>query len=541
MTEKNQKVLEIFEELMKENLATTEGMDEVSENARLANEAAEEILKAAALINEVANRTNLLSLNASIEAARAGEAGRGFSVVAQQIQELASKSRAAADNIGQITRELGKRSDDSVNSIEKIRDTFARQTVNMQNTKDLLRATAQNIDDVAERVQFVEHNMDQIERSKNVILQNMQELEVLGTNTYEATEMIVSDFDKVVKNTNQMTKLAFDLSNVSENLKSKVKEYGLEENGQNGVSAEQVILRVGCMPNYGSLCAIIAAMKLGYFEKENIRIELHQFENGGQIIDALQEGKLEVGYIGNGAHKRCIHGDAKIFLLSHISNAEAVIGSRKSSVRNLKALSGKKIGTVAGSACDTILNLALDSVGLTREDCMIITGGPEEIVQGMAAGELDACALWSPYTLQVEKKMGNDAVVLANNMSYSNRFASVSSWVTSESYAKEHKGILVRFTRAMYRGMNFRAMEENVRQTAAWVATEIKADENSVYAQRLDADWSAAGFVAIGAENGMVKQFYEAQQREFLKNAEITQEVSPERYVLFDVMIEAAK
>lgn len=541
MTDKNQKVLDIFEELVQENLTTSEGMNEVFENSQMANEAAEEILKAATLINDIANRTNLLSLNASIEAARAGEAGRGFAVVAQQIQELALKSRAAADNIGQITKELGRCSSNSVDSIGKIRDTFAEQMTNMQNTKELLHATAQNIGDVAERVQFVEQNMNQLEASKNVIVKNMQELETLGTNTYEATELIVSDFEKVVKNAGQMTRLAFDLSNVSENLKSEAKEYDPDEQGSDTAQAEPVVLRVGCMPNYGSLCAIMAAMKLGYFEKEKIGIELHQFENGGQIINALQEGALEVGYIGNGAHKRCIQGDAKIFLLSHISNAEAVIGSRKSGVRNLKALAGKRIGTVEGSASETILNLALESVSLTREDCMIVNGGPDEIVQGMASGELDACALWSPYTFLAEKKMGDDAVLLANNLNYSNRFASLSSWVTSETYAKEHRDILVRFTRAMYRGMNFRALEENVKQTAAWVAAEIKEDVNSVYAQRLDADWSAAGFVAVGARNGMLQQFYETQQKEFLKNGEISQSVAPERYLLFDVMIEAAK
>lgn len=541
MTDKNQKVLDIFEELVEENFVTSEGMKEVFENSRMANNAAEEILQAATLINEVANRTNLLSLNASIEAARAGEAGRGFAVVAQQIQELAAKSRAAADNIGEITKELGRCSSNSVSSIEKIRGTFAKQTENMQSTKELLRATAQNIDDVAKRVQFAEQNMNQLEESKNVIVHNMQELETLGTNTYDATELIVSDFEKVVKDANQMTRLAFDLSNISETLKSETKEYDPKERGSDGAQVEPVVLRVGCMPNYGSLCAVIAAVKLGYFEHEKIGIELHQFENGGQIINALQEGKLEVGYIGNGAHKRCIQGDAKIFLLSHISNAEAVIGSRKSGVRSLKALAGKRIGTVEGCASETILNLALESAGLTREDCTIVNGGPDEIVQWMASGELDACALWSPYTFFVEKKLGDDAVLLANNLKYSNRTASLSSWVTSEAYAKEHKDILVRFTRAMYRGMNFRALEENVKQTAAWVAAEIKADQDSVYAQRLDADWSAAGFVAVGAANGRLKQFYETQQREFLKNAEISQSVAPERYILFDVMVEAAK
>ncbi|MEM7340196.1 MAG: methyl-accepting chemotaxis protein [Actinomycetota bacterium] len=93
-------------------------------------ESSDEIGAVIDVINSIARQTNLLALNATIEAARAGETGKGFSVVANEVKELANQTARAtdeiADRISTIQRETGAAIDATDEIVETITDISAK-------------------------------------------------------------------------------------------------------------------------------------------------------------------------------------------------------------------------------------------------------------------------------------------------------------------------------------------------------------------------------------------------------------------------------
>ena len=318
-------------------------------------------------------------------------------------------------------------------------------------------------------------------------------------------------------------------------------ETGTTETGTPEASApvETVDLTVGYMSNYGSLWSVITADKLGYFAEEGINITLTGFDSGPNIIAAMESGSVNFGYIGDGAHKLCVQGNATIIGLSHISNGDAVIGGPN--VKTLEDLKGKTVAYSSGTSSETILTNALNSVGLTMDDITAMDMDASAVVTAMLSGGVDACAIWSPQSLTILDEMA-DATKLAENVDYSDISISLASWIVKPDYLAANHDVAVRFMRALFKAMDYAAQEEHYEEVAQWVADYLALDVNSVLPQaRGDADWLTGKDVVAGIADGTVEGYYQLQQEMMVSSGAITaEEQCPVAdYVDMELMTEA--
>ncbi|WP_313032748.1 methyl-accepting chemotaxis protein [Massilia alkalitolerans] len=153
-----------------------EQIQETSKRIKRLGESSQEIGEITDLISDITEQTNVLALNAAIQAASAGEAGRGFSVVAEEVQRLAERSAEAAKGIGALVRTIQADTHDAVAAMEKstqgvvegarLSDAAGAALIDISRVSNRLAELIQEISGAAERqatsANGVAHNMQHI-------------------------------------------------------------------------------------------------------------------------------------------------------------------------------------------------------------------------------------------------------------------------------------------------------------------------------------------------------------------------------------------
>ncbi|GGW93567.1 methyl-accepting chemotaxis protein [Alteromonas halophila] len=172
---------------------------QLAEQMRTASEAvskvssrSDEIRKILDVIGAVAEQTNLLALNAAIEAARAGDHGRGFSVVADEVRALASKTAQSVDETSRVIDGLQTEVATTVSIIDKGNESANVAAERSHEAFAQMRETVQNIDEISQRMIQLATAAEEQSQVSDVLNQNMV---VIGDATKNVSEL--ADSSKV--------------------------------------------------------------------------------------------------------------------------------------------------------------------------------------------------------------------------------------------------------------------------------------------------------------------------------------------------------
>ncbi len=188
-----------------------EQIQETSKRIKRLGESSQEIGEITELISDITEQTNVLALNAAIQAASAGEAGRGFSVVAEEVQRLAERSAEATKQIGALVRTIQTDTHDAVAAMEKSTQGVVEGAKLSDAAGTALSEIRSVSNRLAELIQGISLSTEQQATSANGVAQNI--------------EHILTITEKTQNGTQQTSMSIKDLSKLAEELKNSVSRF----------------------------------------------------------------------------------------------------------------------------------------------------------------------------------------------------------------------------------------------------------------------------------------------------------------------------
>ncbi len=282
-------------------------------------------------------------------------------------------------------------------------------------------------------------------------------------------------------------------------------------------------ITIGHLPSDHDTAMYVAEAQKQY-EAQGLKVKTVQFNNGGDLMNAMASGDVDVGYVGITPVLSSIEKGVPVKVVSGAQiEGSGVVVSADSGINSLADLKGKKVGTPgAATIQNMIITYALNQSGVSTNDVELVAMKAAQMTDALKAGQIDAMICWEPYSS------------IAVNNGYGKLLENTSEIIpghpccvvaASQSFIDNHPDELKKILAIHENATNF--TNENPAEAAALLPDDIVPDKDlqagiiadTTFVSGLDDDYkqNVMDFMQLGVDLGLLKEpisedkiFYEA-------------------------------
>ena len=197
-----------------------------------------------------------------------------------------------------------------------------------------------------------------------------------------------------------------------------------------------------------------------------VEVKWLEFTAGPQLVEGLNVGSIDFGYVGEVPPIFALAAGANLDYTAYelpTPQAEGILVSRESPIREISDLKGKKVAFNKGSDVHWLVISALKKAGLKYTDIQAVYLTPADARAAFQRGAVDAWAIWDPFFVAAQMQLG--ARVLTNAEGITNRYQ---YFLSAREYAKTKPEVLAIAMEEL--GTTGKWVRQNYKEAAAELA-----------------------------------------------------------------------